>query len=180
MNEGVSVNGDYSISAGGAMLLQADGDGIALCATDDDGYVRVSAPKWAALHGGESSLVLNDDGLLLNAGASGAVGLLAGSAPNSPHLSVGPDSIKLAVGPPLVGASLEMTATSIKLAVGEVSLALSLTGINESVLKIVTREAGATGHTFKAIETTIGLTAMGIEEKGLTKKESYVSKSLAM
>ena len=144
--------------------------GIIICASSDDGFLRLTSSGSALLNCANSNVILREDAIVLVTGALGSIGLAAGPPGLAPRMQLGPDSIKLEVGPPDVGASLEMTATEVTIKVGEVSLSLSATGIKESVLALVAREAGLMGHTMKAAETSLAVGINGITEKGPIKQ----------
>jgi hypothetical protein len=173
MNDGLVVNGDYTINTLGSILAEAVGDGIILCASGDEAYLQLVSSGSALVSCATSSMNLEEDWISLSTGEMGSIELVAGPVGICPRMQVGPDSITLKVGPPGIGASLEMTATEITLKVGQVSLSLSELGIKENILALATREVNAMGHTLRAADTSLGVGITGIAESGPTKQEDF-------
>lgn len=188
-NDGITVNGDYTIQTGGSITIQAAGDYLTLNAMASvptgGGVLALNGDSAVTLSCGSGSVYLGqppegDPAVVVSAGTSGAVLVTAGTPSQAGSVGVSPSQVgmvqgapavgprvvladsatlTLAVGPEGAGASIEMTPASITIKLAEWSLSLTPAGISLTVGP----------STLTVAPDQIGLNAMMINIEGVTQ-----------
>jgi hypothetical protein len=167
-NEGVLVNGDYTVHARGVANFVSFGDGVQINAMGSEGTLVATGEKAASLMSGPASVSVVNGGATsgevdIVGGLTGTIKQVVGAPVAPSSIVLEPARIAMSVGPPGVGASaelslegislkyalwsLEIKATGITLGVGPSSLSITPGGVNASGLTV-----GIKGELSTAIE----------------------------
>ena len=104
--------GSYTLEAVGDVRCTAQGGSVVLTSTADQGAlgVQVLSDSFASIQCGPTFLTLENAGnVFLTCGPTGKIGVCSGPPLVGPAIQMTPTSLKLSVGPPGVGASIELT-----------------------------------------------------------------------
>jgi hypothetical protein len=155
-NEGVLVNGDYTVHARGAANFVSFGDGVQINAMGTDGKLLATGEKVASLMSGPANISVVNGGATsgeidLFGGLTGTIKQVVGAPVAPASIVMEPTKIALSVGPPGVGASAELSLEGITLKYALWSL-----------------EIKATGITLTAGPSTVSIAPQGVNASGLT------------
>jgi hypothetical protein len=183
---------DYRIFAKNIVLASDAEDATEVYICANNGSVAVEAKENISLNCGDAYVRLSDDGLAIGSHVDGAIEIWQGSMPGSANLrlvgpaspgaalavgvvgagsflAMAPDKLELANGPPVVGPSLKMSPTGLKLTFGLWSIEMSATGIDLVVatnkVSIQTTGISINGLTLDLVAMTkLGLQGLQINE----------------
>lgn len=158
--------GDYRLQAAGKMQLTSAGACFTLYATALDSQLSLRSEGCVSVQSGSSVLTLANDtptggSVTLQGGLTGTVKLGVGPVELGARISLEPDGLTLAMGPPGVGAQIKMTPISIVFQVAETSYEMTPAGIVEK-LATTQRQLNPLGHAFAAAETELGVQVQGV------------------
>ena len=162
-NKGDFVCGSHQVNALGDVDIQSFGSGVTLRALGEDADLSMDAGATVNLSTGSCILAMDgstpDQGAIdLLAGEQGVIKIWCGMPLVGSLIKLEADKITLSVGPPGVGAMIEITPTGITMQVAQTSFQMTPTGITEQLAE-VQRQLTPTGHTLAAAETELGLDA---------------------
>jgi hypothetical protein len=161
--------GDLTTHATGNVTLTSHGLLTTLAAAGDEGALLMAAKKAAALTCGSTALMLENDAeqagsIQLQAGPAGKIVIALGPIELGPRIELSTEMLSIAVGPPGVGASIQLTPASIVLKVAENQIQLTPVALEERIAE-VTRSVTPVGHVVTAGEKShsVGLTGEEVE-----------------
>lgn len=159
--------GSHIVATKGSIDLEAKGYGVNIAASGLEGTASLSGTISADVQSGPAIVALT------SAGAEGNVSISAGELGTIRHvvgppllgacIEMGPEEITLSVGPPGVGACITMTPEQIVFKVADTTFSMTPMGITESIAA-TSRSLTPAGHSLAAAEVESQITPMGIVE----------------
>lgn len=159
--------GSHIIATMGSIDMEAKGYGVNIVASGLEGAASLQGEVSADVSAGEAVVALTAGAaggtVSIAAGELGTIRQVVGPPLMGACIEMGPEEITLSVGPPGVGASITMLPAEIIFKVAETTFSLTPLGITESIAA-TTRSLTPLGHSFEAAEVETQITPMGIVE----------------
>jgi hypothetical protein len=173
------IQGPFRVEASSDITLVSSGRGITLSApgrTGEMGHVSLQAGNTIKLDCGPAFVMLRaddkDGSVVVNGGPQGSLIQMAGDTDKGPKVILDKDLIHLCVGPVGTGTSISLSADGILFKVGNTSVSLTSSGIEESVNLVFTRKLSVTGHEMKAAESEFKVDVVGVSADGVMLKQT--------
>lgn len=176
--------GDCDIQATGSVNLASHGQFTTVAAAGNEGALLLAAQKLAAMTAGSTALTLDNNeeaagNIALQAGPEGKILIALGPPELGARIELAPESLTIAVGVPGAGASIQLSPESIVLRVAENQIELSPEGLEEQIAEVV-RSVTPEGQTIEAGETVHSVGLVGESTDAPTEtNESLAAKDVS-
>jgi hypothetical protein len=157
----------HVVTTMGSIDMQAKGYGVNIVASGLEGTATLSGEIGVDVQAGQAIVALTNEGaagnVSISAGELGTIRQVVGPPLLGACLEMGPEEITISVGPPGVGASITLLPEQIILKVAETTFSMTPLGIMESIAA-TSRSMTPVGHAMAAAEVESQITPMGIVE----------------
>lgn len=173
--------GDRSIQATGNVQVTSQGTRALLSAGGPLGVAVVNGNAASIMQSGQGMLTMENEAnvktdITLQSGPAGSIKIALGPALVGPRIEMTAEGIEIAIGPPGVGASIKLTPVSIQMQVAETEYEMTPLGVTESVAE-TSRSSTPVGHELSAAESSISLTPASLSIDAPTTDVTAMSAS---